>query len=154
MRQIQMGAPVRPDNAVDREQQSQGKSRWRLNAELLQREILTVWFILKDPETTWYARTIAACVAGYVLSPIQLIPSFIPVIGMMDDVLVLTIGMRAIRAFTPAHVIQRARQRSQHSLKRGENIRAIAVRKTTTVVVTMWLVVTIWLFLRVYRHLA
>ncbi len=61
--------------------------------------------ILKHPAVPWPAKLVAACSVGYILSPIQLIPSFIPVIGQVDDLSVLFIGMKLIRRLTPAHVL-------------------------------------------------
>jgi uncharacterized membrane protein YkvA (DUF1232 family) len=54
----------------------------------------------------WYAKLVAGFVAGYVLSPIQLIPNFIPIIGQLDDVLVVSIGIRLLRRWVPPHVLE------------------------------------------------
>jgi uncharacterized membrane protein YkvA (DUF1232 family) len=67
--------------------------RWRQRQESFQREVCVVWMILKDSRTPWYARAAAACTVGYLFSPVQLIPSFIPVIGILDDFVVLWAGV-------------------------------------------------------------
>lgn len=61
------------------------------------RELAALYRLLRHPRTPWYARAIAACAVGYVFSPVQLIPSFIPVIGQLDDVAVLFVGSRLVR---------------------------------------------------------
>jgi uncharacterized membrane protein YkvA (DUF1232 family) len=61
--------------------------------------------ILKNPAAPWTAKVVAACSVGYIFSPIQLIPSFIPVIGQLDDLSVLFLGMKLIRRLTPASVL-------------------------------------------------
>lgn len=63
-----------------------------------QRELVTLYRLLKHPQTPWHVRVVAAAAVGYVASPVQLIPSFIPVIGQLDDVCVVFAGSRLMRA--------------------------------------------------------
>jgi uncharacterized membrane protein YkvA (DUF1232 family) len=58
---------------------------WKEQARRLQKEAHVFYFVFKHPRTRWYAKLLAVCTAGYLLSPVQLIPSFIPVIGFLDD---------------------------------------------------------------------
>jgi uncharacterized membrane protein YkvA (DUF1232 family) len=122
-------------------------SRWKAIAAKLQREVLTIWFMLKARRAPWHVRIIAGCVAAYVFSPVQLIPSFIPVIGLLDDVLVLAIGLRLIRATSPKPLLERAQRRAEISLRRGENIRPVAARVTTAFVAVFWLICSLCLML-------
>ena len=66
-------------------------------SERARRELAILYRLLKHPETPWTIRAIATVAVGYVVSPVQLIPSFIPVIGQLDDVCVLFVASRAIR---------------------------------------------------------
>ena len=68
-------------------------------------EALFFYFVFKHPRTRWYTRCIAACAAGYLLSPVQLIPSFIPLIEFLDDFLVLFLAAKAVRRITPSDVL-------------------------------------------------
>ncbi len=61
------------------------------------RELATLYRLLRHPDTPWSVRAVATVAVGYVLSPIQLIPSFIPIIGQLDDVCVVFAGSRIIR---------------------------------------------------------
>jgi uncharacterized membrane protein YkvA (DUF1232 family) len=61
------------------------------------RELATLYRLLRHPDTPWSVRAVATAAVGYVLSPIQLIPSFIPIIGQLDDVCVLFAATRIIR---------------------------------------------------------
>jgi len=79
--------------------------RWKRRAQQLQKEAHVFYFVFKHPRTRWYARLVAACAAGYVFSPIQLIPNFIPVIGCLDDVLVLVVGAKLLQKITPVDVL-------------------------------------------------
>jgi len=63
-----------------------------------------VFRILKHPCAPWSARIVAGCSTAYLISPVQLIPSFIPIIGQLDDVLVLYLGMKFINAVTPGWI--------------------------------------------------
>lgn len=60
---------------------------------------------LVHPQVPWYAKTVAGCACLYVISPIQLIPNFIPVIGQLDDVLVVTLAIKFLRRSVPQSVL-------------------------------------------------
>jgi uncharacterized membrane protein YkvA (DUF1232 family) len=60
--------------------------KMRAWAKALKRDVLGLWLAARDPRTPWHVKIIAAAVAGYALSPIDLIPDFLPVIGYLDDV--------------------------------------------------------------------
>ncbi|MFC6280416.1 MULTISPECIES: YkvA family protein [Polaromonas] len=79
-------------------------------ASKLKRDGVTLWFVCKHPETPWYAKALGLFVVAYALSPIDLIPDFIPVLGYLDDVLLLPgLIWLAIR-LTPAEVLTDCRQ--------------------------------------------
>jgi uncharacterized membrane protein YkvA (DUF1232 family) len=109
-----------------------------------------VWMILKDPRTPWYARVVAACTVGYLLSPVQLIPSFIPVIGLLDDFAVLWVGYRLIRRLAPRAVMRHCREQSasapifsvgeMNPLGRLAAVVIIGVWLTAALAATLWLV--------------
>ena len=63
--------------------------RLRQAAKTLKRDGLTLWFALRDPRTPWWVKALIAFVVGYALSPIDLIPDFIPVLGLVDDLILL-----------------------------------------------------------------
>jgi uncharacterized membrane protein YkvA (DUF1232 family) len=60
---------------------------------------------LRHPRVPWYAKLVAGSALGYLVSPIQLIPTFIPVVGQLDDILVLFAGMKLLRKLTPEDVL-------------------------------------------------
>jgi uncharacterized membrane protein YkvA (DUF1232 family) len=122
-------------------------------AMALRHEVLVLWFILKDPRTPWYSRVVAGAAVGYVLSPVQLIPSFIPFIGLMDDVAVLSAGMALVRCLTTAVVLQDARTRALHSRKRdAENIKPVLARVVTIAIAACWLLATIAAAIYLHRR--
>jgi len=147
---MQLSLPARYQ--VQPGSQPDARARWYARAELLQREVLVVWFLLRGPKTPWPARIIAGGIAAYVLSPVQLIPSFIPVIGFADDFAVMALGMGLIRAVTSRSVIEEARQRAQSAIGRGENIRASAIRTTTMAVAGVCLALSVMMFVILSRR--
>ena len=78
-------------------------------AQRLQKESHVFYLVFKDRRTPWYAKLIAACSAAYLFSPIQLIPNFIPVIGSLDDALVVYVGIKLLQRLTPAAVFAECR---------------------------------------------
>src|SRR5436190_23901196 len=78
-------------------------SRVRQWARILKRDVVALYLAARDPRVPWYAKIVAACVAAYALSPIDLIPDFIPVLGYLDDIILVPLGIAlAIRLIPPA----------------------------------------------------
>ena len=80
-------------------------SRWleasRGWARTIKRDAVAIWLAARDPRTPWAARILAICVAAYALSPIDLIPDFIPVLGYIDDLLIVPLGILAVVKMVP-----------------------------------------------------
>ena len=76
-------------------------------ARALKRETIALSLAYRDPRTPWYARVVVACVLAYAFSPIDLIPDFIPVLGFLDDALLLPLGIAlALRLIPPAVMVE------------------------------------------------
>ncbi|BEP35829.1 YkvA family protein [Variovorax sp. V59] len=96
-------------------------------ASRIKRDAVTLWFAYRHPGTPWFAKLLAAFVVAYALSPIDLIPDFIPVLGYLDDALLLPgliwLNIRLI----PADVLEECRQRADLWMKeQGAKPRSIA----------------------------
>lgn len=83
--------------------------RW---ARGLKAQVLVVHFAARDPRMPWSARMIALLVAAYALSPIDLIPDFIPVLGLLDDLVIVPLGVALVVRLTPPAVLDAARARA------------------------------------------
>lgn len=83
-------------------------------ARALQRDVMTLWFALKHPDTPWYARALAAVITAYALSPIDLIPDFIPVLGYLDDLIIVPAGVWLLLKIVPENVVVDSREKSEH----------------------------------------
>jgi uncharacterized membrane protein YkvA (DUF1232 family) len=117
---------------------------WKEQARRLQKEAHVFYFVFKHPRTRWYARLLAVCTAGYLLSPVQLIPSFIPVIGFLDDLAVLFLGAKLLQRITPADVLIECRQLADAAeIRRKEEIRSTAAVVASVVVATVWLLAAV-----------
>jgi len=98
-----------PTNKLMRDE-SHNICSWKQRAQRLNKEIRIFYFALKHPRVPWYARLVAACIAGYPLSPVQLIPSFIPVIGILDDLLILFLGAKLLNKIILLDVFNECRE--------------------------------------------
>jgi uncharacterized membrane protein YkvA (DUF1232 family) len=78
--------------------------RLRTWARALKKQVLTVYLVARHPRTPWPAKAIAALTVAYALSPIDLIPDFIPVLGLVDDLLLIPLGLWLVLKLTPADV--------------------------------------------------
>jgi len=87
--------------------------RLRQKAKLLKVDILALWFAYRDSRTPWYAKLWAAIVVGYAFSPIDLIPDFIPVLGYLDDVILLPLGIMFAIRLIPEEVLVDSRGKAQ-----------------------------------------
>jgi uncharacterized membrane protein YkvA (DUF1232 family) len=87
-------------------------------AKRLKREVMTLYFVARDTRTPWYARGLAFVVVGYALSPFDLIPDAIPVLGLLDDLVLVPTGIWLVMKLVPQNVLDEARvQASQAESK-------------------------------------
>lgn len=82
-------------------------------AAALKREGLVLWIACRDPRTPWYAKGLAILIVAYALSPIDLIPDFIPVIGFLDELILLPGAIWLVIRLVPHQVILDSRARAQ-----------------------------------------
>ena len=89
------------------------RERWRQWARRLKAETLTIYVALRDPRVPWYAKLLAAAVVAYALSPIDLVPDFVPVLGYLDDLVLVPLGIVLVARIIPEHVLDDCRARAQ-----------------------------------------
>jgi uncharacterized membrane protein YkvA (DUF1232 family) len=82
-------------------------------AATLKREVMVLWFACRDPRTPWYARVLTMLIVAYALSPIDLIPDFIPILGYLDELILLPVGIYLVLKLMPAQALADARSRAQ-----------------------------------------
>jgi len=92
---------------------------WRRRAEELELATRSLYLASKDPRTPWFAKAIALFVAAYLVSPVQLLPNFLPVVGYLDDFLVAVFGIRLAVRMIPPVVLAESRERARADGDRG-----------------------------------
>ena len=113
-------------------------------ARRLHREAHVYYFAFRHPGVRWHARLLAACTVAYLLSPVQLIPSFIPFIGFLDDALVLFLGVKLLQRIIPAEVLTECRRLAEAAeIREKDKIQSTAAVITSITVVSLWLLAAI-----------
>jgi uncharacterized membrane protein YkvA (DUF1232 family) len=121
----------------------------RIFARALKAEIAVLASALRDPRTPLTAKIWGAIVVAYAVSPIDLIPDFIPVIGYLDDLILVPVGLWAVRKLIPAEVI------AEHRTRVAAGTRLAPNRTAAMVIVAIWAIslalVGLWLWHRAGR---
>lgn len=103
--------------------------RW---ARSTKREVVALWIAARDPRVPWYAKALCAAIAAYALSPIDLIPDFIPVLGYLDDLILLPLGILLAIRLIPADLMAEFRARAHARAERPTS------RVAAAVIVGLW----------------
>jgi uncharacterized membrane protein YkvA (DUF1232 family) len=126
------GDPARANVSVDSrgwwpEASSVTVEAWKRRAKDPKREVYVLYFACRDPRVPWYAKVLAAGIVGYASSPIDLVPDFIPVLGYLDELLVIPLGVMAVRALIPEVVLAECRERASRMEGKPRNKIAAAI---------------------------
>ncbi len=109
---------------------------WREKARRLRTEVHALYLALRDPRVPWYAKALAGMIVAYALSPVDLIPDFIPVLGYVDDLLLIPAGILLTRRLIPVEVLEECRQRAK-----SEPITSKSKWVAAAIIIFIWLVV-------------
>ncbi len=107
-------------------------------ARTLKRDTLALYLAVRDPRTPWYAKAVAAAVVAYALSPFDLIPDFIPVLGYLDDLIVVPLGITLALRLVPPQVMTECRERASAASGRPTS------RIGAAFMIAVWLVAAAW----------
>jgi uncharacterized membrane protein YkvA (DUF1232 family) len=86
---------------------------WKEKAKKLKIEIYALYLAYRDPRVPWYAKALIAAIIGYALCPLDLIPDFIPVLGYVDDIIIIPAGITLALKMIPQDVLEECRKRAQ-----------------------------------------
>lgn len=111
------------------------RERWRRQASVLKREIYALYLACRDPRVPWYAKALAAGLVAYVLSPIDLIPDFIPLLGYLDELVLVPLGVLLVRSLVPSGVMEDCRRAANLALARDKP----TSRAGLVIVVAIWI---------------
>src|SRR5258705_4578266 len=113
-------------------------------ARRLKHELYALYLAYRDPRVPWFARLFAALVVAYAFSPIDLIPDFIPVLGYLDDLIIVPLGIYLTLRLIPPEVVVEARQRADAWIAAREDRPTNYV--AAAVIIVIWLAVAYWLW--------
>lgn len=116
--------------------------RW---AKALRQQTLVVYHAARDPRTPWYVRALAFAVAAYALSPIDLIPDFVPVLGYLDDLVIVPLGLMLVLRLIPREVLSASRIKAEAAAERPVS------RGMAAAIVGAWILVAVVLGLWAWR---
>jgi uncharacterized membrane protein YkvA (DUF1232 family) len=112
---------------------------WKRRARLLKVEAYALYLACRDPRVPWYAKAFTACVVGYAFSPIDLIPDPIPILGYLDDLVLVPLGVIVARRMIPTQVLAECRERAQVVIERGTPVS----RTAAGVITAIWLLAAV-----------
>lgn len=138
-------APPRPRRGAGVGPAAGRLARLKRHAKRLKRQVWTVWLAMRDPETPLLARGIIVITIAYAASPVDLIPDFIPLLGYLDDLVILpALVALALRLIPPA-VAARCRREAWRHLRAGERVRTPAALAAAALFILAWLALAAWL---------
>lgn len=108
-------------------------------ARSLKTELYALYLAYRDPRVPWYARILAVCVVGYAFSPIDLIPDPIPILGYLDDLIIVPVGIWLTIKLISVDVLEECREKAKHERQKGKPTNWVAAG----------LIIAIWILLAV-----
>ena len=120
----------------------------KTKAKLLKRQSMVLYFAVRDPRTPFGVKLLAGAIVAYALSPIDLIPDFIPVLGYLDEIILLPMAIAFALKLLPVAVLDDAKFKAETALNRPKNYKAAVI------IVLIWIalavLLTLWL-IKVFR---
>ena len=115
--------------------EAEAMETWKQRARQLKVETYALYLAYRDPRVAWYARLFAALVVGYAFSPIDLVPDFVPVLGYLDDLVLVPLGAALALKMIPPDVLAECRERSREVMEEGKPTNWVAAG----VIAAIWL---------------
>jgi uncharacterized membrane protein YkvA (DUF1232 family) len=120
---------------------------WKARAKQLKTEVYALYLAYKDTRTPWYARVFAAVVVGYAFSPIDLIPDPIPILGYLDDLVLIPLGIYLAVKMIPPLVMEESRAKAKVVIALGKPVNKLAA----AIIVLIWIGIAVLVGMFVYR---
>lgn len=118
-------------------------------AKKLKQQIFLLYFAYKDVRVAWYAKFFTICVVAYAFSPIDLIPDFIPILGYLDDVILVPLGIMFAMKMIPKEVIGDCESKADEMMKKGKPKNWIA----GSLIILLWCIIILWVSLTLFKLL-
>ena len=108
---------------------------WQQRVRQLKKETYAIYIACKDPRVPWYARVFAGFVVAYAFSPIDLVPDVIPILGYLDDLILVPLGIILVIKMIPPDVLAECREKAEEVISQGKPTSKVAA----VVIVGIWL---------------
>ncbi len=115
-------------------------SSWKQKAQDLKIQTFALYFAYRDPRVPWYAKVFTALVVAYAFSPIDLIPDFIPILGYLDDLVLIPLGVSLAIRMIPAPIMLECRQKAEENSNRGGPQSKIMA----AIIIGIWILAILW----------
>ncbi|MBB6216061.1 uncharacterized membrane protein YkvA (DUF1232 family) [Anaerosolibacter carboniphilus] len=112
----------------------------KIQAEKIKKDLSILYLAYRKPEVPWYAKVFIALIVGYALSPVDLIPDFVPILGYLDDLILIPIGITLAIKLIPAEVIESCRLEAEDLFKDGKP----KSWKAGAIIILVWLLVAVF----------
>ncbi|AUX94070.1 YkvA family protein [Mixta gaviniae] len=112
--------------------------RW---ARLIKRDSLTLWFACRDPRTPLWLKLMTGVLVAYAFSPIDLIPDFIPILGLLDDAIIVPLGVMLLLRLLPKEIRLSSEAQAEQRRRKGKKV---VSRVGLAMVLLIWLAVIVW----------
>jgi uncharacterized membrane protein YkvA (DUF1232 family) len=122
------------------------KEAWKKWGKQIKTDTYALYLAYRDPRTPWYAKAFSALVVGYAFSPIDLIPDFIPILGYLDDLLLVPLGILLAIKMIPAPVMADCREKAQEQMSKNVKSNWIAA----VVIGMIWIAILAWMGMVLY----
>jgi len=115
-------------------------------AKSLKRQIFILYYACKDERVPWYAKVFTACIVAYAFSPVDLIPDFIPILGYLDDVILLPLGIMFALKMIPKGVLSDCEVKAEELMQKGKPRNWVG----GSIIILIWIVFTVWAVMKIY----
>lgn len=119
-------------------------------AKKLKQQIFVLYLAYKDERVPWYAKIFTICVVAYAFSPIDLIPDFIPILGYVDDIILVPLGIMFALKMIPNEVISECEVKAKEMKKNGKPKNWIA----GSLIILLWIIIMLLVILKVFSYIA
>lgn len=118
---------------------------WKHKLRQLKKETYAIYLACKHPKVPWYAKALAACVVAYAFSPIDLIPDFIPIIGYLDDIIIVPLGIAIVVRMISPEVLAECREKAELVMAQGKPTNKIAAIAVVTIWFLLGVLAAVWI---------
>ena len=122
--------------------------KFRIEIKNLKKEIRALYIASKRDDVPWYAKAIILLVVGYALSPIDLIPDFIPVLGYLDDILILPLGIILAIRLIPRNIMEECREQSESIFREAKPKNWFAAG----IIIFIWIVLVTYISIYLLKY--